>query len=298
MAECSYCGKNDLTFTCNYCKESFCAEHQLPENHDCSNINEAKSPSQKETVNKKETTNNFQRDRRNYQRPTLLQEFKRIALNNYTLAIIALTVGVYFIQALLEGSPTSGPFYELFILQPGLSQVLQQPWTLLTVMFLHGGPFHLFANMITLYFFGTPVERIAGGKEFLKFYFSAGLIASIGYVVFRNFLSITQGPGVLEPAVGASGAVVAMFAAISILYPEAEVLLYFIIPMKIKTGLYMFAGLEALNMAAKTVGVYLPVIGNFASAAHLTGMLFGLWYGKKLREKHRTGSGTVNLLGY
>lgn len=212
--------------------------------------------------------------------------------------IIAATVGVYFLQASVRGSPTSGPFYELLLLQPGLDQVLNQPWTLVTVMFLHGGAFHLFANMITLYFFGTPVERIAGGKEFLKFYFSAGLAASIGYVAFRNLLAVTQGSGVLEPAVGASGAVVAMFAAVSVLYPEAEVLLYFVIPMKIKTGLYMFAGLEAFNMATKMFGVYLPVIGNFASAAHLTGMIFGIWYGKRLRQKRRGNSEIVNLLGY
>lgn len=298
MGKCSVCGKEDLTFTCNYCSESFCAEHQLPENHDCSNIDDAKSPAKKRADSRSEKSRDSRKPKHPRQRPTLTQELKQVVFNNYTLAIIAVTVGVYFLQRTLFGVSLASPLNQLFILQPGLEQVIAQPWTLITVMFLHGGAFHLFANMITLYFFGTPVERIAGGKEFLKFYFAAGLFASIGYVLFRNLLTISQGSGVLEPAVGASGAVVATFAAVSILYPEAEILLYFVVPMKIKTGLYLFAGMEGFNMLAKSVGVYLPVIGNFASSAHIAGLVFGIWYGRKLREKHKGSSGVIDLLGY
>ncbi|MFB6144137.1 MAG: rhomboid family intramembrane serine protease [Candidatus Nanohaloarchaea archaeon] len=295
MGKCSACGKEDLTFTCNYCGDTFCAEHQLPENHDCSNIDEAKSPVSK---NSSGSRRNRETPERRYRRPSLGEELKSALVQNYTVGIILFTVAVFSVQAFLGESPTSNVFYQLFVLQPGLGEVLAQPWTLITVMFLHGGTFHLFANMITLYFFGTPVERITGGKEFLKFYFSAGLFASLGYVAFRNLLAISQGSGVLEPAVGASGAVVAMFAAVSVLYPEAEILLYFVIPMKIRTGLYLFAAMEGFNMVAKSLGVYLPVIGNFASSAHIAGMVFGVYYGRKLRERHRTGSGVLDLLGY
>ena len=299
MGKCSVCGKEDLTFTCNYCEESFCAEHQLPENHDCSNIDDAKSPAKKRNSSRPEKDRGRrEKKKRRHKRPSLTQELKQTVFNNYTLAIIAVTVGVYFLQNTIFGVSLDSPLNQLFILQPGLENVISQPWTLLTVMFLHGGAFHLFANMITLYFFGTPVERIAGGKEFLKFYFSAGLFASIGYVLFRNLLMVSQGSGVLEPAVGASGAVVATFAAVSVLYPEAEVLLYFVVPMKIKTGLYLFAGMEGFNMLAKSANIYLPVIGNFASSAHLAGLVFGIWYGRKLRDKHKGGSGVVDLLGY
>ncbi len=34
--KCAYCGDmTDLPFECNYCKDPFCAEHMLPENHRC-----------------------------------------------------------------------------------------------------------------------------------------------------------------------------------------------------------------------------------------------------------------------
>jgi len=33
---CAYCGDLvDLPFKCNYCKDPFCAEHRLPEEHRC-----------------------------------------------------------------------------------------------------------------------------------------------------------------------------------------------------------------------------------------------------------------------
>ena len=36
METCYYCGaETDLPFECNYCKDKFCAEHRLPENHRC-----------------------------------------------------------------------------------------------------------------------------------------------------------------------------------------------------------------------------------------------------------------------
>ena len=32
--KCAYCGDlTDMPFHCNYCKDPFCAEHRLPEEH-------------------------------------------------------------------------------------------------------------------------------------------------------------------------------------------------------------------------------------------------------------------------
>lgn len=34
--KCAYCGEmQDMPFECNYCKDPFCAEHRLPEEHRC-----------------------------------------------------------------------------------------------------------------------------------------------------------------------------------------------------------------------------------------------------------------------
>ena len=45
MAKCNFCGKDvDLPFSCNYCGKKFCAEHRIPEKHDCEAIHKAKPP--------------------------------------------------------------------------------------------------------------------------------------------------------------------------------------------------------------------------------------------------------------
>jgi len=36
IVDCAYCGnETDLPFECNYCKDQFCSEHRLPEEHRC-----------------------------------------------------------------------------------------------------------------------------------------------------------------------------------------------------------------------------------------------------------------------
>lgn len=304
MAECSKCGDDAMTFTCKYCGEKFCSKHRLPENHDCESMEEELEKQKKQNDSDKWFTEEKVRKpapsqtTKKKRKPSFFDEIRNTFSKNYTLGIIGLTVFVYIIQLMLGIGPQSDSFYNLLVLQPGLEQVLTQPWTLVSVMFLHANEFHLFANMITLYFFGTAVEKSIGSKNFLKFYFASGIAASIGFVIVRNILALYQGSGVLGPAVGASGAVVAMFAVVAMLYPEAEVLLYFIVPMKIRTALYAFAGFEAFNLAAKAAGIYLPLVGGFASSAHLAGLIAGVWYGKKLQDRYARRTTVFDPLGY
>ncbi|MFB6209230.1 MAG: rhomboid family intramembrane serine protease [Candidatus Nanohaloarchaea archaeon] len=317
MAECSKCGKESMSFTCKYCGEKYCSEHRLPEKHDCDGLEE-KLEEEKE----KEEDQWFQenkvknpapsRTEREFRKPSIKRDLKEIITSNVTLSIIGFTTLVFAVQSIISSSPGSqaySAFYSLLILDPALSSVLAKPWTLLTVMILHGGLFHLFANMVTFYFFGSPIERLVGGKKLLKFYAGAGLAASLGFVFFRNLLFLLHGEalrcivpgacggmGVLGPAVGASGAVVACFAAVSRLYPDAEVLLYFIIPLKIRTAFLLFAGFEGINMLVMLLGYTVPIVGGLAFSAHFTGLIVGLWFGERIKKKVNTRSSRFELL--
>ena len=43
-AKCAYCGKlTDLPFECNYCKDPFCSEHRLPEDHRCGKLTQIRA---------------------------------------------------------------------------------------------------------------------------------------------------------------------------------------------------------------------------------------------------------------
>lgn len=301
MAECSKCGDEAMTFTCKYCGDKFCSKHRLPENHDCDSMEEEIEKQKEEKWFRKDEVKNpapSQTTSKKRKKPSMFDEVKNVLSQNYTLGIIGVTVFVYIIQIILGIGPGSNEFYNLLVLQPGIEQVLSQPWTLVTVMFLHANEFHLFANMVTLYFFGTAVEKSIGSKKFLKFYFGSGIIASIGFVVARNIMAVFQGSSVLGPAVGASGAVIALFAVVAMLYPEAEVLLYFIVPMKIKTALYAFGVFELFNLLTKFLGYTLPLVGGFASSAHLAGLAAGIWYGRRLQDKYQRRTSVFNPLGY
>jgi len=70
-------------------------------------------------------------------------------------------------------SGSAGFFVEWFAFRP--SRILTRPWGALTYMFLHAGFWHVFINMLMLFFFGRPLERRWGSREFIKYYLLCGL---------------------------------------------------------------------------------------------------------------------------
>ena len=299
MAECSECGKQTMSFTCHYCGKKFCSEHRLPENHDCQGLKTGKKEEYMETNEEaskdKETENSekwfkdkdvkkeVHRDQRHSR--GLFSDILTSLKNNFTLSIIAVTSISFLLQFIVPG------YFSNLVLNPEIPALVAKPWTLLTVVLLHGGLFHLMANMITFYFFGNLLEKVVGSKDLLKFYLGTGLIASLAYVLFSNIYYVlhgaafSSGMATLTPAVGASGAVVAAVGAVAMLYPDAEVLLYFVIPMKIQSAVKAFGALEVINLSAKLMGTPLPYISGLASSAHLAGLLIGIIVGKQMRGK-------------
>ncbi|MFB6116703.1 MAG: rhomboid family intramembrane serine protease [Candidatus Nanosalina sp.] len=254
--------------------------------------------------NLKGETGKTSRGRRN----SIISDFKYTLKNNLTLSIILITSVLYFTGeifapvkygTMLFPNITSSALAQTELTRTAAQvlgyqpTLLTQPWGILTVMLAHGSMLHLFANMVTFYFFGSALEKSIGSRKLLKFYVGTGLIASIGYILFSNILYHAYGVN-MSPAVGASGAVVAAVGAVAMLYPDAEVLLYFVFPMKIQTAVKIFGVIETVNLVAKLGGVYLPVIGGFASSAHLTGLAAGIIIGKKLRDRHG-GRARINL---
>ncbi|MCK4552838.1 rhomboid family intramembrane serine protease [Candidatus Pacearchaeota archaeon] len=147
-------------------------------------------------------------------------------------------------------------------------------WTFLTSMFMHGGFFHLFANMFSLMFIGGLIERILGKKRYLWFYLISGLFAGVLYILIE-FLSPSN-----LPAVGASGALFGLVGLLVLLTPNLPVYVMFIpIPIKMKyAGPGILIVLWIISRAAN-IG-----IGN---TAHLGGLVCGLAYGMYLKTKYK-----------
>lgn len=147
-------------------------------------------------------------------------------------------------------------------------------WTFLTSMFMHGNFFHLFANMFSLLFIGSLIERILGKKRYLWFYLIAGLFGGLLYILFESFF-----PSNL-PAVGASGAIFGVAGLMVILTPNLPLYIMFIpIPIKAK---YAIPGLLIVLWLISITGTI--SIGN---TAHLGGLIVGLIYGIYLKNKYK-----------
>jgi uncharacterized protein len=178
--------------------------------------------------------------------------------------IVACTLSFF-----LEMVPGIGSLYaNAFQFDP--NSLMTKPWTLVTYIFLHNGPFHLFFNMLVLYFFGTALEKRVGNRQLLTIFFTAGILSAIGYTFLSQpIFNISPGP-----MIGASGAIYGVFAALTILEPDILVYVYFI-PMKLKNALVLFALLDFLMVNSSDM---------IAHTAHLSGILVGLYMGFRIKK--------------
>lgn len=137
-------------------------------------------------------------------------------------------------------------------------------WTLLTSGFSHYGFEHLLFNMYALWLFGRPVALIIGSRAFAHLYVAGAIVASIGHVAY-NIVS-----GDPTPALGASGAVMAISTVFALMFPKVRLLLFFLIPLPAIAAVALFALIDVMGMVSGG--------SSIAHAAHLGGLLYGLVY--------------------
>ncbi|HEX4614123.1 MAG TPA: rhomboid family intramembrane serine protease [Urbifossiella sp.] len=148
-----------------------------------------------------------------------------------------------------------------------------QVWRLLTHAFCHDrmSVFHLLFNMIGLYWFGRTVEIMYGSREFLLFYLAAALIAALAFVGLDLYT------GSRVPAVGASGAVMAVLMLYTVHFPRETVCCYWFISLEMRwlMALYVIWDLHPVLLALAGDRVF----SGIGHAAHLGGLAFGFAYG-------------------
>ena len=99
---------------------------------------------------------------------------------NVLMKIILINLFVFLVIALIEAfSPGSSnnAFYQELIAHLAIPaeplRLLTRPWTLITHMFLHESFWHLFWNMLILYWFGQITGDLLGDKKSYPFIFMA-----------------------------------------------------------------------------------------------------------------------------
>lgn len=203
---------------------------------------------------------------------------------------------------------TTNSFGLHYLLSPSF-----RPVQFITYMFLHGNLEHIFFNMFALWMFGNTLENYWGSKKFLIYYFATGIGAGIfqmlvTYIHLQTFeisndmwdIILTQGDDLLRSGrnwiddtlgsvnlivngstVGASGAIFGLLMAFGMLFPNAEIYLYFALPIKAKWFVLMYGIIELVSGLRNSAG------DNTAHFAHLGGMIFGFIL-LKYWQKNRT----------
>ncbi len=196
-------------------------------------------------------------------------------------------IGAFFFQATRDVGGMRLTFLEQwFCIYPYSVGSALQIWRLITYQFLHGNFFHILINMLWLYFLGPTLERHWGGKKFLQFYFICGAAGGIFYTVLVAVGILGAGP-----MVGASGAILGLFAACAILFPRFNV---FLIPFPV-----------AIPIRVAAIGgivIYLWFVVTRADnagghAAHLAGMVAGAVYVFSESWRSRFQSGIKHRFG-
>jgi membrane associated rhomboid family serine protease len=185
-----------------------------------------------------------------------------------TKAILYANVAFFIIQQILLHY-TSVPLVKYFYLsKEGIAHGFV--FQLVTYQFLHGGLFHLFCNLLVIYFFGKALEEVLGAKDFLMLYFTGGVVGGI----FQIGLAWGFPDTFYGSVVGASAAGFALVAAFAQMFPQRTItlLIFFVFPvsMRAQTLLWIAIGLAVF-------GIIVPT-SNVAHGAHLGGIVVGLSY--------------------
>lgn len=172
-------------------------------------------------------------------------------------AIIAISAAVVFLQLTVTGDV---PHWLAFD-----SADLPRKWfAAFTYVFAHVNVWHLIANMYGLFLFGPRVEQSLGARKFTWFYVLCGL----GGVVFEMLFS----RGTL---IGSSAAVFGVMIAYAMQWPDDEMFLFFVVPMRVRT---LVASIVVFNIVYGIAATGDNGGTNLGYFAHVGGILAAYIY--------------------
>lgn len=194
--------------------------------------------------------------------PTLTPWVKRLMLANATIFVALFIFG-------FASLPVQGKILDVLGLNPGMwRDMIPAIWQPITYAFLHDqqGLFHLLFNMLMLFFFGTLLEAMLGGRRFIVFYLASAVVGAILHLVVMLLI------GRDTPTIGASGAIMGVLIASATLRPHDQVMFIFI-PVKLWV-------LAAILVAMDVFPLLLQLQqggggGRTAHTVHLGGQIFG-----------------------
>lgn len=189
----------------------------------------------------------------------------RFGISNLMRVIVIGNVAVYVLMLLTQANDANALSFLTFNLNALLHG---EVWRLVTFVFVpaYSSPFALLISLYFYYWIGSTLERQWGTAKFNLYYISGALLTVLGVVL----ASLITGNPYLTAA-GTGYVNLSMFFAFAFLFPDTTVLLFFILPVKMKWLAYLDGALFAFDIikaigAHNWAGVVLPIVAllNFA----------------------------------
>ena len=154
--------------------------------------------------------------------------------------------------------------------------LLYRPWTVITYMFVHLDFFHVFFNMLMLWFSGRLFMDLLGGKRLVGNYLLGGVAGWLFYALAYNYIPGIRGSGDGSDILGASASVMAVFIGIASYRPDMVVnlLIFGAVRLKWIALIYLVLDLVSIRQGNNSGG----------HLAHVGGALYGYLAATQLKK--------------
>jgi membrane associated rhomboid family serine protease len=196
----------------------------------------------------------------------------RLIIVNILVFILVNLVKLYlflFQINYLQGPVDISPMVFWMAVPADIQVLIIKPWTVFTYMFLHENLWHLFFNMIMLYFGGLIFKEYLGSRKLIIVYILGGLTGAAFYIAAFNVFPAFAKDLPMSVALGASASVLAIIVAIATYIPNYNVRLFLLGQIKFKWIAVIYIVLDLLSIQKENPGGHI---------AHLGGAFFGFVY--------------------
>jgi hypothetical protein len=148
----------------------------------------------------------------------------------------------------------------------------------------------VFFNMLGLYFLGPPLEQLWGRRQFFLVYTIGGTAGNVLFTLAGLFDFINP----LVVGLGASGSILTLLGAAAVLFPDARVYVYFLLPLRIRTAAVLYGLWYIINVLQRGA--------NYGGdVCHIAGLIVGIIWaysgGLALTSRYGTRSHVSSLVG-
>ena len=211
----------------------------------------------------------------------------RFGIPNLMRYIVIGNVVVYILSLLSRNADATALDFLAFNLNGLLHG---EVWRLVSFVFVPGyaSPFALIISLYFYYWIGSTLEREWGTAKFTLYYVGGSFLTLLGVVITSlitgNYYLTLAGTGYVN---------LSMFLAFAVLFPNMAVLLFFIIPIKIKwlaiiDGAFFAFEIVSAVIHGNAVGIITPILALLNFALFATPHL--LYWRQKVEYRHSPGA--------